>query len=1159
MGGERKRLCKDFGKYEDCKGEIIISERVLELMVEKGESEPERCENCQKKHRADKRETRQSYFSQAMIAYGRSAKANHVSSAYTSHGDRKEKREFIAPDTVGMRIRITDSHIRELYEKLYDNQVVILASPTGTGKSVYVLYRLLEAPADYAGNFVKMLIHQGQVIQTQPLTCATGRIAETVSKKELGESGVRQMGIMGIRHQGREDYSRFNLGVVVTDGSLKNWLRNSSLGQYSLIMVDEAHKRSVNIDNLLNMLKEQLPYYPHLKVIIASATINLKEFNDSFASQGIRTATMDLSETLEEQINYKLHYLNGKPVPDCDCWACKNPKFSGNFLKFDGVSPQEADLPELVSSLVVEILNNTDKGGVLAFLTGESVIKKTGDLLTTKMARYPKLKGIPVSQVFSRLGAKKVEELFKLNPNPNNRRVLLTTDIAETSHTLDGVVYVIESGWIKQTKWDPNDMTSVLPTIRHSQAGCRQRFGRVGRTEGGYVYCLYTENEFVKEFQEQTTPEIFRSPIDDTILTAKAAGIQKSLKFIGSPDDASVFEMEMKRAAKAVEAQGFVDKQGNITDEGLDVFHVNLSPDRKALLDKADEQACLWEMLTFLCMTRTDTNGARSGAEAYNQENGLLVWDLRWNAATKMRVQKIHKALGAGCADDLDFALKLAWFYQDNVAKGTVEQWLEQNFLNGNVFEDVFQNREKISEIYLTKAEGRKKVLDLGLAKKVRLILSIACAGNTVKLEMLQGQLIYRFLAGGKELYGIVPETCAGRWKSGGMALLLTSIKKNGVFDGKPKPGSFACSIIRLESVDTITDSEFFVDQNVLVDSKVSLVQEGESFFIQDVIEAPSQISIIYYEKNLDFSMTMDDYLRPKYTRPIIFNSKEAKGRFGMIQGRIPALWVGRQSSEGRIIGWERKGDRLCAIVNSIDVFDIRKKICLTKKAMLTIVKVNKEIHDPKGWVSARSDEGIEFAIESNDLSLTFLDRGLRSLEGTRLELDVKNEKLGGVLEFTNLRNNLEAMNLIKTEIIRNGRAMLTGVIDKISPQYHKVFVAVIKPNGSICSFTIPVYSEDVLKSFCVGDKASLEIFLREGNREEGDCFINCPIDEKDDYIIESLPQKEGWKYDPESQRLYFPFFSTSSQLVNSEIDEEDKEEIVKQSWLRGFKALIRN
>lgn len=221
MGKEFKYKCKDFGKYEGCKGEVVISAKVYKLMAERGESLPERCENCKEKNRIGKRETRQAYFHVDLAMDEVVSSFNHCAAAYTSHHDRNRQEVLHEPNLDGMKIRITDEHIKELYEKLDKHQVVILASPTGTGKSVYVLARLLEAPEDYDNDFIEILIRQGQLSQTQPLAEATKRIPNTVSKRLIAESGPGPMATVGFRHSGEEAYSQHNIGIVVTDGSLK--------------------------------------------------------------------------------------------------------------------------------------------------------------------------------------------------------------------------------------------------------------------------------------------------------------------------------------------------------------------------------------------------------------------------------------------------------------------------------------------------------------------------------------------------------------------------------------------------------------------------------------------------------------------------------------------------------------------------------------------------------------------------------------------------------------------------------------------------------------------------------------------------------------------------------------------------------------------------
>jgi len=1147
MGNELRYQCKDIGKYSDCKGEIVIARKVYELMSEKGESLPERCENCRKKHQQEKRETRQNYFQQTInLALGDISRSGFLANSFTAHNDRKRNEKFIKPDSSGMQIRITDDHIKELYEKIYENQVVVLASPTGTGKSVYVLYRLLEAPTDYKGNFVKVLIHQGQVIQTQPLTYATASIPETVSRKELGETGVRPLGMLGIRHRGREDYSRNNLGVVVTDGSLKNWIRDGHLGQYSLIMVDEAHKRSVNIDNLLTLLRYKLPLYPHLKVIIASATINLEEFKEAFERQGISTGVLDLSLTLKEKINYHVHYWKSKAVKNCDCWMCRNDALREKFWSRKDLPPEEAELPDRVSSFAIEILQNTEKGGILAFLTGEAVIEKTNEILMEKLKRIPSLKKVPVLPIYSRLGEKEVEKRF--NYNPGDKRVLLTTDIAETSHTLKDILYVIESGYIKQFQWDPRDLSSTLPTIRHSQAGCQQRFGRVGRVQKGYVYCLYSKEEFESRFKKQTTPEIFRSPIDETFLTAKAAGISNELKFIGSPDDRNKFNSEIKRALSTISNEGYTDEVGNITADGIDIFRVPLSPQKKALLDLADEQGCFIEMMTFLLMIGTEKDDLRTGAEVFNLTYGLLVWDPRWTAATKINVWRIHKALETGCIDDLDFVLKLAVHYLDAQKRGKGRQWAEQNFLNYEAFENIFKVQDDLLEIFLLKAEDRQiRELDIVLANKLRLILANVLKDRVVKITIQDGKIVYKFQEE-EVARGIVHEACVGEWQEGDNALLITATQKKDILNGQQKLISNACSLVRLESKTQELNKERFFDQKIFVGSRVSVIEDGEFSYIGEVLQAPTQINVEYGEK-LDFAMLMDNFLREGYKPSIAFSEEEAKENFKGIQGKVRLIWQdGRKAENAKVISWKMDNGFPCAVVVPFDEREIFQKIKEQKEVEVKIKKVFKSPEDSKGWILVKTAEGVEFPVESSDLSLSYLNYGLKCLEDRQMALSVKRVNMRGVPILSNVNNIIDRLRFLKQEIVKSGKLELRAHVDKIDPNRNTITVFVINDDCSVYNFLIR--QRRIPATLKIGEELPINVELKDNY-----CFYDCYLE---DYQIESLPKGDGWRYDSENEQLFFPYFIDKEKMKDFDVDDELKEKIIKNSWNYGFIARLR-
>ncbi|RLG70031.1 MAG: hypothetical protein DRO11_06795, partial [Methanobacteriota archaeon] len=395
--------------------------------------------------------------------------------------------------------------------------------------------------------------------------------------------------------------------------------------------------------------------YPHLRVVISSATIDIEEFKEAFEAEGISVGILDLSETLDEVVNYKVHFWGDGAVEGCDCWFCQR---KGMKLGGGAKPPTEDQLPEVVADLVIEILKGTDAGGILVFLPGEEIIENAKALIEEQKKGIDPGDEILIVPIYRRLGEDEVAKRF--DRRGEKRRVLLTTDIAETSHTLGDIVYVVDSGYVKESQWDPKTQIASLPIVRCSQARCKQRWGRVGREQKGYAYYLYTRTQF-EEFEAQTSPEIFRSPLEDVILNLKAAGIRDVENFglIGEAREKEEVKSEIGRALKAIKEEGFVDERGNVTEKGLELFYVPFSAPEKALLDLADEQNCLVEAATALSMMKTEEGEPRTGPGLYSPQ-GLLLWDSRWTARTKRDVWRVHQALKVGCRDDLDFVVKLA-------------------------------------------------------------------------------------------------------------------------------------------------------------------------------------------------------------------------------------------------------------------------------------------------------------------------------------------------------------------------------------------------------------------------------------------------------------------------------------------------------------------
>lgn len=191
-----------------------------------------------------------------------------------------------------------------------------------------------------------------------------------------------------------------------------------------------------------------------------------------------------------------------------------------------------------------------------------------------------------------------------------------------------------------------------------------------------------------------------------------------------------------------------------------------------------------------------------------------------------MSVWRIHNALRTGCVDDLDLVMKLAACYLDARQKGIDKQWAEQNFLNQDAFEDVFEAQEELLQIFLSKAESRQiRELDISLTNKIRIILSIILKGRTVRILVQEGKRAYRFL-GDDTLFGIVHEACVGNWKEGEEALLVTATKKISIVGGQQRPISNACSLVKLQSDIQGLNKMFFLDQNIFVGSRVQVAAE---------------------------------------------------------------------------------------------------------------------------------------------------------------------------------------------------------------------------------------------------------------------------------------------------------------------------------------------
>ncbi|MBI2637857.1 MAG: ATP-dependent RNA helicase, partial [Candidatus Sungbacteria bacterium] len=338
----------------------------------------------------------------------------------------------------------------------------------------------------------------------------------------------------------------------MTDGILSREMQNDSeLLDYEVIMVDEAHERSMNIDFILGLLKELTEKVSDLKVVVSSATIDADKFSRFFGGAPIINVS---GRMYPVDIHYSPH----------------------NF--FDSV--------QAVVDHIQMIHQSGEQGDILAFLAGVDQIKEA-----CRKVEELKLSNLVVLPLY---GEMSLEEQDKsLASYPGKRKAVIATNIAETSLTLDGVVFVVDSGVIKQTEYDHVNGIGILEIVEHSQAGCEQRAGRAGRTQPGVCYRLYTEENF-NNSPKFTKPEIQRTGLAGIVLAMKAIGIKdiERFKFIDQPDPET-----FKKAHQTLRVLGALDENDELTDIGWEMADLPLDPKIGRVVVAAKKFNCLREAI----------------------------------------------------------------------------------------------------------------------------------------------------------------------------------------------------------------------------------------------------------------------------------------------------------------------------------------------------------------------------------------------------------------------------------------------------------------------------------------------------------------------------------------------------------------------------------
>lgn len=466
-----------------------------------------------------------------------------------------------------------------------DHQVVIVAGETGSGKTTQLPKICLELGRGGPGEDgrPRMIGH------TQPRRIAARSVAERIAS----ELGTELGDLVGYQVRFTDKTSKQSRVKLMTDGILLAELqRDRLLRRYDTIIIDEAHERSLNIDFLLGYLRQLLPKRPDLKLVITSATIDPERFAEHFADA--RTGEpAPIIEVSGRTYPVEVRYRPLMDLPEDD---------------EDG-EPIVRDQTEAIVDAVKE-LSAEGPGDILVFLPGEREIRDTAEALAPLGEG---IRGVDVLPLFSRLSAAEQHRVFA-PAKGSRRRVVLATNVAETSLTVPGIRYVVDTGVARISRYSARTKVQRLPIEPISQASANQRSGRCGRVAAGIAIRLYAEEDFDAR-PEFTDPEILRTNLASVILQMTSLGLGdiERFPFVEPPDRRNV-----QAGTQLLEELGAVTsgaRQGELTKVGRRLARLPIDPRLGRMLLEAERLGCVRDVLVIVAALSLQDPRERPGAD----------------------------------------------------------------------------------------------------------------------------------------------------------------------------------------------------------------------------------------------------------------------------------------------------------------------------------------------------------------------------------------------------------------------------------------------------------------------------------------------------------------------------------------------------------------
>lgn len=487
--------------------------------------------------------------------------------ALTMEGTKKEKgreREVTEADRKKMNIQETKRSLPvfpfrdDLIAAITQHQILIIEGETGSGKTTQIPQYLYEA--GFTNDSKKIGC-------TQPRRVAAMSVAARVAQ----EMSVKLGNEVGYSIRFEDCTSERTVIKYMTDGTLhREFLSEPDLASYSVMIIDEAHERTLHTDILFGLVKDITRFRPELKLLISSATLDADKFSQFFDDAPI-------------------FRIPGRRFP-VDIYYTKAP---------------EADYIDACVVSILQIHATQPLGDILVFLTGQDEIETCHEMLTDRVKRLgSKLRELLILPVYANLPSDMQAKIFEPTPH-NARKVVLATNIAETSLTIDNIVYVIDPGFAKQNNFNSRTGMESLMVVPISKASARQRAGRAGRTAPGKCFRLYTAWAYKHELEDNTIPEIQRINLGNAVLTLKALGINDLLHFDfldPPPHETLVLALEQ------LYALGALNHHGELTKLGRRMAEFPVDPMMAKMILASEKYKCSEEVVTIAAML--SVNGA---------------------------------------------------------------------------------------------------------------------------------------------------------------------------------------------------------------------------------------------------------------------------------------------------------------------------------------------------------------------------------------------------------------------------------------------------------------------------------------------------------------------------------------------------------------------